>query len=159
MPTYLDFDSTKNIRNFILSKTLQKPDGPQTFTSESYTYHSLSSFSNTDPGDVVLNDAMSREERLNSLGSINLYKPTEYTGLDRVIDVNIMDKTGLPLKLYPYFNTDLPKYNLVGILGSSKYESESKLFQFSQSLIKREIPNVDGPVYSRLKRNLEKSIK
>lgn len=158
MPTYLDFDSTKNIRNFILSKTLQKPNGPQTFTSESYTYHSLSSFSNTDPGDVVLNDAMSREERLNSLGNINLYKPTEYTGLDRVIDVNIMDKTGLPLKLYPYFNTDLPKYNLVGILGSSKYESESKLFQFAQSLIKREIPNVDGPVYSRLKRNLEKSI-
>jgi hypothetical protein len=158
MPTYLDFDSTKNIRNFILSKTLQKPNGPQTFTSESYTYNSLSSFSNTDPGDVVLNDAMSREERLNTLGNINLYKPTEYTGLDRVIDVNIMDKTGLPLKLYPYFNTDLPKYNLIGILGSSKYESESKLFQFTQSLIKREIPNVDGPVYSNLKRNLEKSI-
>jgi len=55
MPTYLDFNSTATYRDFLISKTLQRPFGPQTFTSANYAVQNLSNFSNVDPGDVKTN--------------------------------------------------------------------------------------------------------
>jgi hypothetical protein len=156
MPSYLDFDSTKKFRDFIIGKTLNQPNGPQTFTNSTYAYNNLSSLSNTNPGDVVVNDVMNREDTLNRTSNINLYRPIDgYEGLDRVLNTNILDQTGLPLRLYPYFDVEPPKYNLFGILNASAYDSESKLFQFASSYIKN---SPEGPIYSRLTRNIEKTI-
>jgi hypothetical protein len=156
MPSYLDFDSTKNFRDFIIGKTLNQPNGPQTFTNSTYGYNNLSSLSNTNPGDVVVNDVMNREDTLNRTSNINLYRPVDgYEGLDRVLNTSVLDKTGLPLRLYPYFNIEPPKYNLFGILNASAYDSESKLFQFASSYIKN---SPEGPIYSRLTRNIEKTV-
>lgn len=156
MPSYLDFDSTKKFRDFIIGKTLNQPNGPQTFSNSSYSYNNLSSLSNTNPGDVVVNDVMNREDTLNRTSNINLYRPIDgYEGLDRVLNTNVLDQTGLPLRLYPYFDVEPPKYNLYGILNASAYDSESKLFQFASSYIKN---SPEGPIYSRLTRNIEKTI-
>jgi hypothetical protein len=156
MPSYLDFDSTKKFRDFIIGKTLNQPNGPQTFTNSTYAYNNLSSLSNTNPGDVVVNDVMNRADTLNRTTNINLYRPIDgYEGLDRVLNTNILDQTGLPLRLYPYFDIEPPKYNLYGILNASAYDTESKLFQFASSYIKN---SPEGPIYSRVTRNIEKTI-
>jgi hypothetical protein len=156
MPSYLDFDSTKKFRDFIIGKTLNQPNGPQTFTNASYAVNNLSSLSNTNPGDVVTNDVMNRTDTLNRTSNINLYRPIDgYEGLDRVLNTNILDQTGLPLRLYPYFDVEPPKYNLYGILNAGAYDNESKLFQFASSYIKN---SPEGPIYSRLTRNIEKTI-
>ena len=55
MPSYLNFDSTKEFRNSIIAKTLNKPNGPQTFTKDNYDYQKLSNLSNVDPGAVDKN--------------------------------------------------------------------------------------------------------
>ena len=52
MPSYLDFDSTAQFRDSILARTLQQPNGPQTFTNSAYSVESLNDFANTDPGEV-----------------------------------------------------------------------------------------------------------
>lgn len=154
MPSYLDFDSTKKFRDFIIGKTLNQPNGPQTFSNSSYSYNNLSSLSNTNPGDVVSNDVMNRADTLNRTSNFNLYRPIDgYEGLDRVLNTNVLDQTGLPLRLYPYFDVEPPKYNLYGILNANSYDSESKLFQFASSYIKN---SPEGPIYSRLTRNIEK---
>ena len=156
MPSYLDFDSTKKFRDFIIGKTLNQPNGPQTFTNSSYAYNNLSSLSNTNPGDVVTNDVMNRADLLNKTSNINLYKPIDgYEGLDRVLNTSVLDQTGIPLRLYPYFDVEPPKYNLYGILNANAYDNESKLFQFASSYIKN---SPEGPIYSRLTRNIEKTI-
>jgi succinate dehydrogenase flavin-adding protein (antitoxin of CptAB toxin-antitoxin module) len=152
MPSYLDFDTTKNIRDFILSKTLQKPDGPQTFTANNYEYNKLSSYSNTDPGDVVKNDVTSRTNELSKIRNLNLFKPEQYRVYENLS--NQIINNGL-LKLYPYFSTDVPKYNIIGILGNDKYENESKLFQFAASNIK---DNIDGPYRSRIRSNFDRNV-
>ena len=156
MPSYLDFDSTKKFRDFIIGKTLNQPNGPQTFTNASFAVNTLSSLSNTNPGDVVVNDVMNRADTLNRSSNFNLYKPIDgFQGLDRIIDTKTLDQTGLPLRLYPYFNVEPPKYNLYGILNASAYDTESKLFQFASSYIKN---SPEGPIYSRVTRNIEKTI-
>ncbi len=55
MPSYLDFDSTKRFRNYLIGRTLNVPNGPQTQTSSNYSVSNLSDFSNVDPGDVETN--------------------------------------------------------------------------------------------------------
>ena len=55
MPTYLDFNSTKTFRDFLISKTLNRPNGPQTFTDANYAVQNLNNFANVDPGDVKTN--------------------------------------------------------------------------------------------------------
>lgn len=134
MPSYLDFDSTKKFRDFIIDKTLKQPNGPQTFTKDTYDFQKLSTFANSDPGDVIKNDVMSSVETLNRLQSGNVYKE---------------------LKLYPLFPTNVPNYNLVGIMGNTAgYEYESELFKFAASNIQK---NPQGPVLSRISSNLNKA--
>ena len=59
MPSYLDFNSTKKFRDYILGKTLNVPNGPQTFSDTSFSVKSLNDMANKDTGDVILNDATS----------------------------------------------------------------------------------------------------
>ena len=55
MPSYLDFDSTKNFRDKILGKTLNRPNGPQTFTKADYGVQNVSDIANKDLDNVDYN--------------------------------------------------------------------------------------------------------
>jgi len=147
MPTNLDFNSTKKFRDFLLSKTLQVPNGPQTYTADNYTYKNLSDFPNIDLG-TVEDD---RDIRLRDIKNSNTFKPDEFFITEEL--------TTLPrranLKLYwngsPYFIPE--KHNLIGIMSNSSYETESELFKFAASYIRDK--NQKGPVYARIQQNLE----
>jgi len=144
MPSYLDFNTTKQFRNHILGKTLQKPNGPQTFTNSSYVEQNLSDIPNLLQGQVDTN----RISDLTIPKNSNIYKPDEYF-IGEVI--NTLPRS-VNLKLYPSFvQTDL---SLFGIISNSNYETESELVKFSTSLIKND---PQGPVYSRIAQNVEKN--
>lgn len=144
MPSYLDFNTTKQFRNHILGKTLQKPNGPQTFTNSSYVEQNLSDIPNLLQGQVDTN----RSNDLTIPKNSNIYKPEEYF-IGEVI--NTLPRS-VNLKLYPSFvQTDL---SLFGIISNSNYETESELVKFSSNLIKND---PQGPVYSRIAQNVEKN--
>ena len=144
MPSYLDFNTTKQFRNHILGKTLQKPNGPQTFTNSSYIEQNLSDIPNLLQGQVDTN----RSNDLTIPKNSNIYKPEEYF-IGEVI--NTLPRS-VNLKLYPSFvQTDL---SLFGIISNSNYETESELVKFSTNLIKND---PQGPVYSRIAQNVEKN--
>jgi hypothetical protein len=147
MPSYLDFDSTKKFRDFILGKTLNQPNTPD-------TYQNLNSFSNSNPGDVESNVSTNRTDQIKSYSGINTYKPSSGTYDDIVEDTRVLSNSLDGLKLYPYFNTVPPEYNLVGIYNTSNYETESKLFKFAADYLKN---GKEGPIQSRITRNIEKA--
>ena len=144
MPTFLDFNSTKNFRDKILGRTLQQPNGPQTFTSTGYPVQNLSDLPNVSLGNVDTN----RINDLKEIQTINLYKPETF-----FIEENI---DTLPrranLSLYPYFTPG--NYSLYGIMNTNNYDTESELFKFAAYNIKN---NTNGPVYARIAQNVEKT--
>jgi hypothetical protein len=137
MPSYLDFDSTKKFRDFILGKTLNQPNIPD-------TYQNVVIQSNIDPGTVDDN----RKDTLTRIQNNNTFRPSEYIIREDLDVLPIIRNLGL----YPYFPTNSPNYNLVGIMGSSSYDTESELFKFAANTIKNDR---QGPVLSRIQRNLE----
>ena len=141
MPTYLDFNSTKNFRDFMIGRTLNAPNGPQTFTEQNYVVQGTSDFSNVDPGDVTTN----LEQELLIPQTHNVFKPLEYWVTEYL---NVIPRRA-NLNLYPYF---LPgTYNLVSIMATDNYDTESELFKFAANNIKY---NEQGPVYARIQQNL-----
>jgi len=144
MPSYLDFNTTKQFRDHILGKTLQQPNGPQTFTNSSYPEQNLSNTPNLLQGQVDTN----RYGDLTIPKNSNIYKPDDYFISDII---NTLPRSA-DLKLYPSFvQTDL---SLFGIISNSNYETESELVKFATSLIKND---PQGPVYSRITQNVEKN--
>lgn len=141
MPSYLDFDTTRVFRDFILGRTLQQPNGPQTFTASNYQYHDLSNMPNVDPGDVETD----RPQELLQSQNANIYKPTQYFVRDTIDTL----PRRANLSLYPYFKSD--SHNLVGIMTTSNYDTESELFKFAAHYIKEER---NGPVHARIEQNL-----
>lgn len=139
MPSYLDFDSTKKFRDFILGKTLNQPNIPD-------TYQNVVIQSNVDPGDVDDN----RKEMLIKVQNNNTFGPLDYIIRENLDILPVTRNLGL----YPYFPTNSPNYNLIGIMGSSSYDTESELFKFAANTIKNDR---QGPVLSRIQRNLETS--
>ena len=137
MPSYLDFDSTKKFRDFILGKTLNQPNIPD-------TYQNVVIQSNIDPGTVDDN----RKDTLTRIQNNNTFRPSEYIIREDLDVLPIIRNLGL----YPYFPTNSPNYNLVGIMRSSSYDTESELFKFAANTIKNDR---QGPVLSRIQRNLE----
>ena len=137
MPSYLDFDSTKKFRDFILGKTLNQPNIPD-------TYQNVVIQSNIDPGTVDDN----RKDTLTRIQNNNTFGPLDYIIRENLDILPISRNLGL----YPYFPTNSPNYNLVGIMGSSSYDTESELFKFAANTIKNDR---QGPVLSRIQRNLE----
>jgi len=144
MPSFLDFNSTKSFRDKILGRTLQQPNGPQTFSSTGYPEQNLSDIPNIFLGNVDTN----RTIDLKGIQSVNLYKPDTF-----FIEENI---DTLPrranLSLYPYFVAG--DYNLFGIMNTNNYDTESELFKFAAYNIKN---NTSGPVYARIAQNVEKT--
>lgn len=142
MPSYLDFDSTKRFRDFILSKTLNKPNGPQTFTQSSYTVQTLSEIPNIDLPEVDFNRPTDLLQTQNS----NLFKPLEYFVTETL---NTIPRRA-NLQLYPYFNSG--NYNFISIMSTDNYDTESELMKFAATNIRN---NIQGPVFSRISRNIE----
>jgi len=146
MPSYLDFDSTKSFRNKILGKTLNRPNGPQTFTNTDYAVQKLSDVANKDLDNVDTN----RGKDLLIPQNSNTFKPENYT----IKDVLETLPRKSNLNLYPYFPTNGQSYNLIGIMNTDRYDTESELFKFAANNIKN---NTDGPVYSRIAQNVAKN--
>ena len=144
MPSYLDFDSTKRFRDYILGKTLNQPNGPQTFSKDTYTVQTLSEMSNTDLPAVDFNRGSDLLQPQNS----NTFKPFEYFVTE---NINTLPRRA-NLQLYPYFVSG--NHNLISIIANSNYDTESELFKFAAFNIKN---NPNGPVFSRIQRNLEAS--
>jgi hypothetical protein len=146
MPSYLDFDSTKNFRDKILGKTLNRPNGPQTFTKADYGVQNVSDIANKDLDNVDTN----RGKDLLIPQNSNTFKPEIYTIKE---DLNTLPRRS-NLNLYPYFPTNGQSYNLIGIMNTDQYDMESELFKFAANNIKN---NTDGPVYSRIAQNVAKN--
>ena len=74
MPSYVDFNASKRFRDFVISKTLTVPNGPQTFNASNYSVHNLNVFPNIDPGTVE----DTREFELTQSQNVNTFKPSFY---------------------------------------------------------------------------------
>ena len=142
MPSYLNFDSTKELRNSILARTLTKPNGPQTFTSGNYAIRSLRDFPNVNPGDVDDN----RGEMLRVPQTNNVYKPTNFNVTE---DIRTIPRKS-NLNLYPYFQ--LQNHNLISVFRQQNLTNESELMKFAGTHL---LTN-SGPVFSRIARNIER---
>jgi hypothetical protein len=146
MPSYLDFDSTKSFRDKILSRTLQRPNGPQTFTSTNYEISNLTDYANIAGGDVLLK----RDEELKQTKSINIYKPDDFEEKN----LEVLPRTA-NLKLYPYFQTT-NNHTLIGILDNSDSTlNESALYKFAVSNI---LKSPDGLVKTRVSQDIAASL-
>ena len=142
MPSYLDFNSTATFRDFLISKTLQRPFGPQTFAAANYSVQTLSNFSNVDPGEVDTN----RANDLLQIRNTNIFKPVSYFVTE---NINTIPRSA-NLSLYPYFTRgDIS--SLIGIMSNSNYDNESQLMKFAALNIRE---NRDGPVFARITQNL-----
>ena len=142
MPSNLDFNSTKVFRDFIIGKTLNVPNGPQTFTSAAYIEHDLSDMSNVDPGAVDTNRSVDLLQPQTS----NIFKPTEYFIKESIDTI----PRSANLALYPYFT--LTNNTLVSIFRTDNYDTESELMKFAVNNIKN---NKEGPVWGRISQNLD----
>lgn len=152
MPSYLDFDATKGFRDKLLLKTLNTPNGPQTFSSTSYTIQKTNDFSNKDSGDVVLNDRTSRGAQIISNSTSNRFSPenNNYFVVDNIRNIVSIDNVGI----YPYFpiQNNILGRGLIGALDSKNYDFESKLAKFSNFHLTQ---SPDGPVQARIRQNLQ----
>ncbi len=149
MPTYLDFNSTKSFRDFLIAKTLNRPNGPQTFNSGNYAIQNLSNFSNVDPGDVKTNFDIYFGQNF-----INLYVPPdniieEYTNTS--LPMLAWLNNGIISQGYP--NSFEPvTTNLISIMAGQNFDNDSRLMRFATTNIRE---NRQGPVFARLQQNLE----
>jgi outer membrane protein OmpA-like peptidoglycan-associated protein len=156
MPSNLDFDSSrdgrgipnakKGFRDFLLSKTLNVPNGPQTATSSNYSVNTLQEYANKDLGDVTSSDKFTLVNSLIKTQTSNTFKPEEFFVKE---NLEVLPRRA-NLSLYPYFQP-LDNRTLVGVLATSNYDSESELAKFASNYIKVE---KDGPVFARITQNL-----
>lgn len=142
MPSKLDFNSTKEFRDKILSRTLPVQNGPLSQTADSYRINTLTDFPNIDQPPVDAN----RTEDLTNISKVNLYKPNEYFIRE---ELNTLPRRA-NLSLYPYFTSS--KHTYVGILTTDTFDTESELMKFAAWNIKE---NPEGPFFSRVQQNLE----
>ena len=143
MPSYLDFSSTSTFRDFLISKTLQRPFGPQTFSAANYSVQTLSNLANVDPGAVDSN----RTNDLLLIKNTNIFKPVSYFVTE---NINTIPRSA-NLNLYPYFTKgDISSF--IGIMSNSNYDNESQLMKFAALNIRE---NKDGPVFARITQNLK----
>ena len=156
MPSRLDFDSSRDgsaipnskqgFRDFLISKTLRVPNGPQTFTSNNYVYRTQSQYANMDLGDVTTNEKFKLQDGLIATQTANIFKPLQYSVYD---NLQLIPRRA-NLRLYPYF-VPIESRSLVGFLTTTNYDTESELGKFAANYITKE---KDGPFLSRISQNL-----
>ena len=162
MPTYLDFDTSRNksgipdskdgFRDYLIARTLNVPNGPQTFTNANYAVQKLRDMSNQDLGGVPSFRVSAPYFDL----SANLYGIDEPNGVPREYsDLSLPSlallNNGFIAKGYSnsFIKEDT---NLVSIMSGQKFDNDSRLMKFATSNIR---DNKQGPVFSRIQRNLE----
>ena len=147
MPTYLDFNTTATFRDFLISKTLQRPFGPQTFTSTNYAVQNLSNLSNVDPGDVKTGWAAAYG---GSFG-LNLFQPDSFREYEFLSNLNL--QIGNNGVVYSgYINSFQPvTTGLIGIMSGDNFDNDSRLMRFAAQNIRE---NKQGPVLARITQNL-----
>jgi hypothetical protein len=145
----LDFNTTKNFRDKMLSRTLDPVYGrspsPKTFTSTNYSVQNLG-----DSPNLLLPDVDdSRSNDLLIPQKSNIFKPAEYLVKESLQDL----PRRANLSLYPYFVAT--ENNLLGIMTTRNYDTESELFKFAANNIRT---NPQGPVLARISQNLNTTI-
>ena len=159
MPSYLDFESSKNgknipdaktgFRDFLLAKTLKRTNGPQTFTANNYIEQNTSDFPNKDVGGIDSSENFELSSGLRDSQKVNTFKPLKYMVKEEFVTL----PRRANLNLYPYFEkTDK---TLVSIITSNNFNGESELAKFAANYTKYDI---NGPINSRLARNLSKNL-
>jgi hypothetical protein len=145
MPKYLSFDATKEIRDRMLSRTLNpvygKSPSPKTFKSDDYSVQTLSDSPNLLLPQVDTN----RSNDLLTAQRSNIFKPNEYFIKDSINDI----PRKANLNLYPYFIKS--EASLISIMTTNNYDTESELFKFAAHNIRT---NNNGPVLARISQNL-----
>ena len=149
MPSYLDFNSTKKLRDDLLKRTLDpvygKSPSPKTFTSSNYSEQKLSDSPNILQPQLDAN----RKNDLLTPQKYNIFKPSEYLIKDTITDI----PRRANLSLYPYF-TPTNDASLIGILNASNFNTESELFKFAANNIKN---NPQGVILSRIQQNIQET--
>ena len=145
----LDFNTTKDFRDKMLKRTLDPVYGlspsPKTFTSSNYSVKNLGDSENL----LLPNVDDSRSKDLSIPKKFNTFKPNEYFVKDSFQDI----PRKANLNLYPYFTQS--DDNLIGIMLTKNYDTESELFKFAANNIRT---NPQGPVLSRISQNLNTNI-
>ena len=141
MPSHLDFNSTKSFRDSMINRTLQQPNGPQTFSASSYSVQNLNDSANVDPGDVQTNLStyLAVPDNLNTFTADTFQTVETLRNLARTQD----------LGLYPYFTQS--NHSFISIMTTDTYDSESALMRFAAKNIRE---NPQGPVLARVTQNL-----
>ena len=160
MPTYLDFNTSRNksgipdskdgFRDYLIARTLNVPNGPQTFTNANYSVQKLRDLPNIDLGGVPLFITSAPYFDL----SANLYTVPggileEYRNLSLPSLAFLNNGVISPGYIDSFIKEDT---NLVSIMSGQKFDNDSRLMKFATSNIR---DNKQGPVYSRIQRNLE----
>ena len=143
----LNFKNTREYRDFLIDKTLKRPNGPQTFTESNYRVRSINILPNVDPGDVKTNWNKFFKD---SFG-LNLF---QYDKFDEYINLsNLNLQLGNNGKVYSGYIDSFTRVEsgLVGIMTGKKFDNDSKLMKFAVKNIRE---NKDGPVLSRIRQNL-----
>ena len=145
----LDFNTTKDFRDKMLKRTLDPVYGrspsPKTFTSTNYSVQNLRDIENILLPDV--DDSRSRDLLIPQKS--NIFKPAEYLVRESFQDLPRKRN----LNLYPYFVAT--ENNLLGIMTTRNYDTESELFKFAANNIRT---NPQGPVLARISQNLNTTI-
>ena len=144
MPTYLDFDTSRNksgipdskdgFRDYLIARTLNVPNGPQTFTSANYAVQTLREMPNVDPGDVKTNFAINYG---NTAGN-NLYLPPNST-IEEYTDTSLPALQSLynGMLFAGYVDSFEPQTtNLISIMTGQNFDEDSKLMKFATSNIR-----------------------
>jgi hypothetical protein len=133
MPTKLNFDNTKSLRESLINRNLNIASG---VTEANLGYTNV-----VDAGEI---DLTSKDAK-NLFSKYNTYFPNELP----LVSSDTIIKS-YELKSYPYFvksQTD----NLWGIYNTQYYENESQLYKFAQKFIN---DDANGPIAQRIKQNL-----
>ena len=123
----------------IAGKNQSKPDSYE-------TYENLNDYPVKDAGDIYKNEYTSQEEQLKSDATLNIFKPEEYF-IPEIID-HLPRRANL--NLYPYFERS-QDHTLISIMSTNNYDTESELFKFAATYIKKD---TNGPVLARISQNM-----
>ena len=126
----------------MIGKTLNVPNGPQSFTNTNYIEQNLSDLPNIDPGSVETG----RQFQLTKTATSNVFSPETYF-ITENLDTYPRKAN---LHLYPYFVNSETR-SIISIFTASNYDTESEMFRFAATNIKE---NRNGPVFARIAQNL-----
>ena len=143
----LNFKNTKGYRDFLIEKTLKRPNGPQTFTEANYSVRSINILPNVDPGDVKTNWNRYFKD---SFG-LNLFQYDKFNEYVNLSNLNL--KLGNNGKVYSGYIGSFTRVDtgLVGIMTGKKFDNDTKLMKFAVKYIRED---KEGPVFARIRQNL-----